>query len=157
MDVVMHDGTVVVVKERPWWLFWLLPGFRITLSPYVYVPKEVLSSPVDLMDTCVHEQVHLQQQSTGKWKFYMRYIFSRKFRYASELAAYTTEFQHYIDQRRDGNIRQLIEQAATNLSSFPYLWCVKKESAIADFNTHLKFRTSQGGITTKEVQHEPTD
>lgn len=134
--VVKIPGGEVSVQSRPWWLFWLLPGYTITLYPNVYTSDNNLTPEreINLFYICVHEAVHLKQQAAlGKWKFYFRYIFSRSFRYAMELEAYTAEFKQQIADRRSPNI----ESVAENLASFGYLWCVSKKKAVDDFSAAL--------------------
>ena len=126
----------VDVKPRPWWLFWVMPGYSITLYPYVYTPKMNITDPSRadrLMSICIHEAVHLEQQAPSKFMFYLKYLYSKKFRYASEFEAYMAEFRVLMQARCTPNI----EGIAANLASAGYLWCVKKEVAIRDFTSAL--------------------
>jgi len=118
-------------------MFWLIPGYTITLSPNVYTPADNFTPEreINLFYICVHEHIHLGQQAAiGKWKFYFRYLTSRAFRYQMEFEAYLAEFKQQAADRRTPNV----ESVAENLASFGYFWCVKKEKAVADFTAALK-------------------
>lgn len=130
----LPSGKLVSIATRPWWLFWVMPGYTITLSPMIYTTKELYNKCESRMDIWVHEGIHLRQQSAiGKWKFYWQYATNRSFRYRMEFEAYLTQFKFEISERRNPNVQGVAEA----LSSVGYLWCVKKEKAIADFTTAL--------------------
>lgn len=135
-EVITPKGDKVIIKSRPWHMIWLLPGFTITLSPYVYTPANNFTEErkVNLFYVAVHEAVHLRQQKeVGKWKFYWKYLTNRSFRYQMEFEAYLEEFQQNIAERR----KPRLESTAKLLSSFPYFWCVKEEVALSDFKKAL--------------------
>jgi len=134
-----NDGTripkTVLVSTRPWWLFWLLPGYTITLYPSIYTSKKYFSVHNHnlLRSICVHEAVHLRQQEPSKFNFYVNYIFSRQFRYKAEFEAYLEEFKFQMSEKNTPSI----EAIADNLASIGYFWCVNKDKAIRDFRTAL--------------------
>ena len=131
--ITLANGDLVTIKQKPWWLFWLGSNFTITLSPYVYTTDSIYAN--EDMDVLVHENVHLHQQAEmGKWKFYLKYIFSRDFRYQVEFDAYLTEFKWCVDHDRAFDISFV----SSMLSSFGYLWCVSGRKATADFIAAMK-------------------
>lgn len=92
----------------------------ITLVPLgaVYVKKSHAKSVALLQ----HELVHVRQQVwDGKWRFFLRYIFSGKWRLKYEAEAYTTNI-------RNGSLTE--SEAANLLSSSMYLWCASRNEAV---------------------------
>jgi len=134
--VTLLDGEQVTFKGYPWWLFWLPAGYTITLSPNIYTDSSRFGtdpqSITDLVYTGQHEIVHVRQQAAmGRWKFFLKYVFSRNFRYSQELPAYIAQFQWELDTHRPVTASNIKEVAAA-LSSWTYLWCVSEDKAIAD-------------------------
>ena len=134
-NVIVPGGETIVIQQKPWWLFWLGSNFTITLSPYVYTPDDVYMNEKDYTDIMVHENVHLhQQEDTGKWVFYLKYLFSSKFRYDMEFAAYMTQFKWYLDNNRGFDIGYVCDM----LSSVDYMWCVSRDRAFNEFSAAIE-------------------
>lgn len=134
--ILIPGGVTVTIKTKPWWLFWLLNGYTITLYPNIYTPRDNFTpnNASFLFYTAVHENVHLnQQKALGKWKFYWAYLTSKKFRYAMELEAYSTQYKQEKSDGRNPNYMFAVDA----LSGFPYFWCVDRKTAIDDFRKAL--------------------
>ena len=139
--VKIKSGEEVTFTSYPWWLFWLASGYTITLSPKIYTDSSYFGTEQskidDLVFTAEHEIIHVRQQiAVGRWKFFFKYLFSRSFRYNSELPAYIAGLTAERNANRDVNA-SVIAGVASDLSSWTYLWCVNKNKAIADLTAGL--------------------
>ena len=113
-----------------------LPGIGRNTGTVLY-PKIYLSQPLyeDAMSArpspntialILHEQEHLRRiKSTGAFKWYVRYILSRKFRVTEEIAAYKPQLLYL----RKNSIVVDLDQKARVLSGWLYLWPITHAEA----------------------------
>lgn len=130
--VTLPNGMTVTVGTRTWLLFWLSSGYTITLYPNIYTTNATFNDPEGNMDVLMHESVHLNQQASSPFGFYLKYVFSRSFRYKAEFEAYLYQLKYYLDAGIRVNMPSQIEVIANMLSSANYLWCVSKDQAVKD-------------------------
>jgi hypothetical protein len=119
-----------MLKPHTWWLFWLPRNFWITISPNIYYPKGI--DPKRYPEIIAHETVHLKQQSTGKYKWILKYIFSRQFRLAMEAEAIAKELQYDNLHFNPSVAPQSLASYGEALSSWNYLWAAKSKQAAID-------------------------
>jgi len=98
---------------------------------YIFMPKGVKECPVSMV---VHESVHLKQQGdslVGALIWWVKYYFSKKFRYSQELEAYRTQVQWFDDtQNQPYKTRWLYrKEVAKILASNMYGNMVTEEEA----------------------------
>lgn len=98
--------------------------------PYIISPKFVIdgymNGEIKYIALIEHEFVHLRRISeTVAIKWYLKYLFSPKFRLQEEVLAYTKQ----IKILRENNIKVDIDKFAEILSSFTYLKMVSKDKA----------------------------
>ena len=136
MILTLPNGVSVTLKPKPWWLFWVARGYTITLSPTIYTEQYMIDTPGANMDVWMHESVHLKQQASNPFWFYLKYAFSRKFRYESELEAYTYQLHYYQSLGLSG-LEGQVEYMASILSSVNYVWCVSKDKALKDLTAAI--------------------
>jgi hypothetical protein len=136
--IMLPTNEVVSIEKKPWWLFWVPVDYAITLYPIIYVGSELYEDTKDNMHRFIHESVHLRQQKDNRWKFYWKYIVSRKFRYSVELEAYLAETQYQKDSKAYFNIAWFVDYVASQLSSWHYLWCVSYNKAESDLKAGIK-------------------
>ena len=86
----------------------------ITLFGRVFTQRQV----GDL--TLLHEAEHVRQQERDGWKFYFRYLFSRKWRAAYEAEGYAVQVKDNPNN---------LDWAARALSGSLYLWPCSFEEA----------------------------
>ena len=128
------------VRRKPW-LVDVLPGVgrgtchavypNIYLARSVY--KSVTSNEPDPYSEAVviHEQEHLKRMKAyGVAKWYVRYLLSRKFRLAEELAASKPQLGHIKNKKLTFNL----ERKARVLSGWLYLWPASYESVLKNLN-----------------------
>lgn len=88
----------VILKSMLFPLFWTGAG-AVTIGTNVYVLEGYWKSLTLEFQNAIlaHEAVHVRQETQiGLTKFLFRYIFSRKFRFFSELEAYAEEARYWI-------------------------------------------------------------
>jgi hypothetical protein len=100
----------ITIRKLPNWM----PMGAITLGHSIFVKQgQAFLIP--------HEQKHVEQiERDGLWKFYSRYIFSRRWRteYEAEACAISVLVIGYP-----------LAEMAESLSSSLYLWCCSEEKA----------------------------
>lgn len=133
-QVQLPDGHVIKVLPKPWWLFWLPSDFCITIDPYIYLPKKLYDDPVSRLDIMIHEHVHLVQQQDHPFKFYLKYVFSKSFRYEAELQAYSVQLR-YLSWKLGTDLDY--SGIAKDLSSWRYLWCQSYDKVMSDLKKAL--------------------
>jgi hypothetical protein len=109
------------LRPHPWWLFWLPSWFWITISPCIYHPSNV--DPAKWPAIVAHESVHLRQQAAGsKVWWFLRYIFSGKFRLTVEAEGYAAEI--ILDRQIYAPLVAVraLDEAAAALAGWPYFW-----------------------------------
>ena len=119
-----------MLKQHPWWLFWLPSRFWITLSPNIYYPKG--ENPNYYPAIIAHESVHLKQQSSGNLlKWYLKYVFSRKFRLQMEAEAYAVEVKYQLEAFPwdPAFSDRVLVCAARSLAKWSYMWAAKSQEA----------------------------
>jgi hypothetical protein len=126
-------------------LWKILPRFLSERSahavfPNIYLPQKLYENftrgDVDftLSKVLAHEQTHLDRQKLmGPIVWYVRYIFSPKFRFHEELRAIESEMR--IELARGEEIR--IKKRAKQLSGSTYLWMTDYETAYAELQDIL--------------------
>ncbi len=125
----------VLLVKKPWYLD-LLPTHRWISAQAnyssVWVKKHILDdllsgkpSPfwISLME---HELKHIERQKEiGKWKFWLYYKLSPKFRINEELIADSARFV-YVKKNK---VPYSIEDRARMLSSWKYFWGISYKNA----------------------------
>lgn len=101
----------------------------LVIYPNIYLPKKVFenlkSAKPDPKNIAIllHEQEHIKRQSREGWfKWGVKYIFSRKFRFSEELVAIKASLRY----RKIGFD---VEKEARILSGWLYLWPVSYKTA----------------------------
>ena len=106
------------MRTRYWLPRWA-PMIGITLLGRVFAQRGI--GPLDL----AHEAVHVEQQRADGWRFYVRYVFSRRWRVRYEARAYAV-------QARAGRPIEGEHGLAAQLAGPLYLWpCSRAEAAEA--------------------------
>lgn len=114
------------VRQKSWLIEWL-PGIgqntATAIYPYVYLPRSIYK---DVHDThpspynialVLHEQEHITRaKNYGVMRWYLRYIFSPRFRFEEELAAYVPQMAYL--KRQD--LAFDVKRKAKGLSSWLY-------------------------------------
>jgi len=90
-----------------------------------------------------HEKIHIEQQRKEPFKFYFKYIFSRKWRLEYELQAFVVQIQYLIKDSkksvwRDVRIKELAENFSELLSSPMYLLFYSKNKIHKEFLKRLQ-------------------
>jgi len=96
-----------------------MDNIYMAFGKIVFVPAGVLRVPQDML---VHELTHLHQQNFNYFKailWWIRYVFSKRFRYAQELEAYHTQFHFLCKFVRDRNKRVEIKKTFASILSGP--------------------------------------
>lgn len=123
------------VKPKPK-LLGILPmiGNRTANSiyPFILLPKTVYEALLEerpdprLVALLIHEETHRNRQKKMGWfKFGIKYIFDKRFRFNEELLA-VKEGMKYL---KKNNIAFDFEKNAKHLSGWLYLWPVSKNYA----------------------------
>jgi len=100
------------------------------IYPYILSPRFVIdgymNGEIKYIALVEHEFVHLRRISeTGAIKWYLKYLFSPKFRLNEEVLAYTKQ----IKILRENDMKVDIDDFARILSSFTYLNMVSNDKA----------------------------
>lgn len=115
----------------------LLPGIGrntgTAIYPNVYLPKtiytDVHSDKPNPYNICLvlHEQEHIKRiKREGIFKWYTKYLFSRKFRFEEELAATKPQLA-FIKSK---GLTFDLQRKARLLSGWLYLWSVNYDNAL---------------------------
>lgn len=100
----------------------------LTFNKTIWCPSGITQ------DLIVHEKVHIEQQINlfNSVIWWIRYIFSKRFRYSQELPAYKKQFE-YLKQGKDRNeIARIKTIIAKNLSHPLYGNMVSFEEAMRE-------------------------
>lgn len=100
------------------------------IYPYIFSPQFVIdgymNGEIKYIALVEHEFIHLRRISeTGAIKWYLKYLFSPRFRINEEVLAYKKQIQVL----RENNQKVDIDKFAEILSSFTYLKMVTKDKA----------------------------
>lgn len=128
-----------MLTPRPWWLFIFPRYFWVTINPHIYYPSYLENVEQGYPHIIAHESVHIKQQSQGNalW-WYLKYIFSGKFRLAMEAEAIAAEIT-YDQTHYDANYaRKAFENYCSALSSWNYMWASTYNEAVTAINAHLE-------------------
>lgn len=114
-----------VIRRKPRWLFFTGSNMWVTIYPHVYKPNGV---PI-VVSILAHESIHFERQKEmGKWKWLLRYCFSKKFRLNEEVVAFIEEISYIPEYCREAAVNRF----ATQLSSRAYCWAAKDKAAAAE-------------------------
>ena len=136
----MNNENVLTIKRRKsifWGLFNIIfphaDMSRVYLAfwKYIFIPSEVPECPVCMV---VHETVHLGQQGNtlhGALKWWVKYIFSKKFRFSQELEAYQVQARWFDDTQGSSYKQKFLyrKEVAKILASPMYGSLVKNDEA----------------------------
>jgi len=112
---------------------WLNQNTATAICPHVYVPRTMYEdlhqkSPDPYYIALVlHEQEHIKRAKTsGVFRFYVRYLLRRHFRFEEELEAIKPQF-HYLKKM---GLDPYIEHRARYMSGWLYFWPVSYDTAL---------------------------
>ncbi|MCL1893511.1 MAG: hypothetical protein FWG02_04640 [Holophagaceae bacterium] len=105
-----------ILHPKPWWLKVATKKWQwLAFDPKIYHPPNL--NPQDYPAIIEHEKTHLsQQRERGKYRWFIKYVASRKFRLSQELEPIVVELSCTPVELR----RQLAIKYAKNLSESPY-------------------------------------
>lgn len=109
-------------KPKPFWLRWFTSkDMWVTITPNIYIPDGV--NPVMFPWVVAHENVHLkQQQSYGKYKWLLNYLFSRHFMLDQEAAGIAAEIVALPAEYRAGCLRDYCIMLSTKDGKYETPW-----------------------------------
>lgn len=123
------------IREFPWYIRYNPMSQRAKAAasyPTMYFRKDVLENlrsknPLPLYESLIiHEVVHLERQKKmDNWKYILKYIFRRSFRFNEELLAYSAQMT-YIKKH---NLEFDVARYADSLSKIYYLWSTSYDNA----------------------------
>ena len=104
------------LRPKPWLLRKTTKDWQwVAYDPRIYYPPHL--DPSQYPAIIEHEKIHLlQQRKSGRFKWAVKYIFSKKFRFAQELEPIVVELSNLPPEGRGG----LIAKYAQDLSGKPY-------------------------------------
>ena len=105
-----------VLRPKPWLLRKTTKDWQwVAVAPKIYHPPHL--DPLEFPAIIEHEKVHLsQQRASGKYRWLIRYVFSKKFRFAQELEPIVVEMANTPQGMR----ASLAVKYARSLSGGPY-------------------------------------
>jgi hypothetical protein len=113
---ITDDAQDYRLLPKPWWLRTCTKEWQwVTLDPRIYHPPRI--DPLSRPAVMAHEKVHVaQQRRTGKYRWLIRYLTSKKFRLDQELEPIMAEMLSTPPDAR----RRLAARYARNLAGPPY-------------------------------------
>ena len=123
------------IRDRPRW--WPVPAnTSMAVFGRIYIPRRLReelerTDPELLADIVEHETIHVaRQHARGMLRWHLMYVFSRRFRWEEEKAAYYASLTRL--RSRGGDLSEVERAAlARRLSRWPYGFMTSAESARA--------------------------
>ena len=149
----------LVVKPKYLKFLGFLYNSAQVIYPYILIPEslntKLKESDPDSIGILEHEKVHLKRmKDLGICKWYLGYIFSRKFRLNEEVIAYKKQFKVL----KKHNIDFDIEEYSKILSSWIYLKMVNEDKAkeLLTFQTNYsRLKQALENSWNKDTAYEP--
>lgn len=122
--------------SKCWPFFWLGAG-AITIFGDVFIRKDywALLTPYNQQSLMTHETTHLRQQKDAGIIWFIKYIFSKKFRLAQEVEAYGAQAK--MDIVKGFNKEDTIKRFAACLLSPTYFNMIDEAGAILALRTEV--------------------
>lgn len=116
-DLLRHEGYGISTALYP----------NVYLSAAVYEGLHTDNPDPYHVSVLIHEEEHIQRiKRYGIFRWYARYLWSRRFRVEEELAAYRSQFTYLKAKDLTFNFARV----ARGLSSWQYLWAVSYTEAL---------------------------
>ncbi len=126
----------VKVKDWYWNLIpWIGFSTATAIYPNIYIPPAVYQNLISKtpnlyhQSRILHEQTHIDRQQTiGLFKWGLKYLINREFRYKEEILAISSAIE-YIKSK---GLTWDIQSTAKSLSGWLYFWMIPQSKAISD-------------------------
>jgi hypothetical protein len=122
------------VRDKPWWMKVFNRRAVVAFFGTVYLPagfRERYAGTPHYDDVLDHEAIHVaRQHAAGMWRWHLRYVLSRRFRWEEEKAAYRSQLRRLRDRGEDLAEADR-ERLAADLSGGMYLFMTDRSTARA--------------------------
>ena len=132
----MKLSTHIKPKTNIWKIFPKIISSKTAqcIYPFIFLPENVYndlksSNPnPESFALLLHEQTHLERQKKYGILWFIKYLFSAKYRFNEELLAFKKQVSHL----KKYNLNLDLETRAKRLSSWLYLWCITYKKALEE-------------------------